>query len=248
MKAKIHKSWQRIRASVSDGLKNQSQKRRFRHNEPTAKEPKPFKRLHHRAKQKYQEKGAPFLLFAKEIFVNPRAIGAACPSSKYLGNAMAAQVQKHQSEGLVIELGGGTGTITRALLDQGIAPERLVTVEQSAALAAHLRHQFPHIRVIEGDACQLKQLLGRDAKKVQAVVSGLPLRSLPQPVVRAIMQQVHHLLPEGGIFVQFTYNLRSPSTNQAKYLSHIDTQMVWQNFPPARVDTFSRSATQSTLH
>lgn len=242
MKAKIHRSWQRIRASVSDTFKNkapQNQDQAFL-KKPSPKVSQHLHRLKHHATQQYQEKGAPFLLFAKEIFVNPRAIGAACPSSKYLGNAMAQQVQKHQSDGLVVELGAGTGTITRALLQQGIAPTRLIVVELSAALAAHLRQQFPHIRVIEGDASHLQQLLGEDANKVHAVVSGLPLRSLPQPVVNAIMAQVHQLLPSGGIFVQFTYNLRSPSTNQTN-LRHIDTQMVWQNFPPARVDTFSRS-------
>ena len=237
MKAKIHRSWQRIRATVSDTFKNKSVP--FSNSKPP-KVRRHLHRLKHRASQKYQEKGAPLLLFAKEMLVNPRAIGAACPSSKQLARTMAQQLQKHQKDGMVIELGGGTGTITRALLHQGITPERLITVEQSPALAAHLRHQFPHIRVIEGDACQLKQLLGHDAKKVRAIVSGLPLRSLPQPVVRSIMQQIHQILPTGGVFVQFTYNLRSPSSNQAKYLSHIDTQMVWHNFPPARVDTFNR--------
>ena len=54
---------------------------------------------------------------------------------------MAARVDTART-GLVVELGGGTGVITAALLARGVAPERLVVVEQSPALAAHLRQRF----------------------------------------------------------------------------------------------------------
>ena len=148
-------------------------------------------------------------------------------------------------DGLVLELGAGTGSITHALLQQGVAPERLVAVERSAALAAHLRKRFPAIRVIEGDATQLRNLLGEDADSVQAVVSGLPLRSLPSTVVQEISQQVRHLLPENGFFVQFTYDLRTPSVCAHEALRNERTRIIWNNLPPARVDTFVRQAETS---
>jgi len=245
MKTKLVKSWHKMRHSVVNVLKPNSVNAtetpdlitsniRRKHSAGRVQKLK-------RRAYRYRKKSAPLFLFAKEMLVNPRAVGAACPSSRHLATAMARQIAQHKKNGKVVELGGGTGTVTRALLQQGITADHLSSVELSPALAKHLRERFPHINVIEGDACKLKHLLGRDAKHVTAVISGLPLRSLPQSTVRAIMQQIQQILPKGGVFVQFTYDLRSPSTKHSKYLTHISTQMIWRNFPPARVDTFQRS-------
>src|SRR5918912_3490011 len=59
----------------------------------------------------------------------PHRIGAVAPSSRFLARAMAREVDVRGS-GLVVELGGGTGSITRALLDAGLAPDRLIVVER----------------------------------------------------------------------------------------------------------------------
>lgn len=186
-----------------------------------------------------------YVTFAREMLAGPRAIGAVCPSSPQLARAMAGELDTIH-DGLVLELGAGTGSITHALLQQGIAPGRLVAVERSAALVAHLRKRFPAIRVIEGDAAQLRKLLGDDADRVQAVVSGLPFRSLPRPVVQQISQQIRYLLPENGFFVQFTYDLRAPSVCcKDKALRNERTRIIWNNLPPARVDTFVRQASTS---
>ena len=185
-----------------------------------------------------------YVTFAREILAGPRAIGAVCPSSPHLARAMAGELG-NIDDGLVLELGAGTGSITHALLQQGIAPGRLVAVERSAALVAHLRKRFPAVRVIEGDATQLKTLLGDDATRVQAVVSGLPLRSLPRPVVQKISQQIRHLLPENGCFVQFTYDLRTSSVCEHEALKNARSRIIWNNLPPARVETFVRRADTS---
>ncbi len=194
-------------------------------------------------KVEYRQAGVTLLLFIKAALSDPRAIGAACPSSTNLADAMAAQIE--QCGGVVIELGGGTGVITRALLRQGILPEQLIIVESSPVLASHLAREFPNIRVIEGDASQLRQLLGNGTGKVQAVVSSLPMRSLPPSAVRAIMDQVRQLLHIDGTFVQFTYNLRTPSIGRDNLLTHKNSQIIWKNFPPARIDTFSHRPSPS---
>ncbi len=184
-------------------------------------------------------------LFAREIFTNPRAIGAACPSSSKLGHAMAQPLMGQDASGFVLELGAGTGSITEALLKQGIAPERLIVVERSKAMAEYLRQRFPQLRIIEGDAAQLKTLLGGQAKKISAVVSSLPLRSLPTPLVRTILRQVGEILGHSGLMVQFTYDLRGKACEyQDKFFIRTASTIVWQNFPPARVDIFRPRALQ----
>lgn len=82
---------------------------------------------------------------------SPRTIGACVPSSKMLSRMMAAEVPL-PVDGVVIELGGGTGRITSALLERGVPPEQLVVVEQNPSLADLLRKRFSKVQVIQGDA------------------------------------------------------------------------------------------------
>jgi phosphatidylethanolamine/phosphatidyl-N-methylethanolamine N-methyltransferase len=192
--------------------------------------------------QRLRQKHAPLALFAREILTNPRNMGAACPSSARLARVMAAQVPLHDS-GLVLELGAGTGVVTQALLQRGIAPERLVSIEISTSLAQHLHSRFPAIRVIHGDAGQLHKLIGEDYAHITTIVSSLPLRSLPLPVVEAISRQLQPLLQQGAALVQFTYDLRKrPLTylhlHAMPELRRTNSQIVWRNLPPARVDVF----------
>ena len=186
------------------------------------------------------------LLFLKETLLSPREMGAFCPSSTHLAQSMAQEVD-YKQEGMVVELGGGTGTITQALLQHGIHPSKLITVERSTVLANRLRQQFPGIRVIEGDASELEILLGEDIGKINAIVSGLPFRSLPQSCVDAVKQQICRLLDTESVFVQFSYNLLSSMTLPDPQFITKNTNIVWKNLPPARVDSFRRDNTVSSV-
>ena len=188
----------------------------------------------------FQRKIKPFFIFLKEVISNPREVGAGCPSSSYLAQAMAKEIGS-KNDGIILELGGGTGVITLALLQQGISSDRLIVIERSPTLVVLLRRQFPNIRVIEGDASQLDKLLGADSGKISAIVSSLPLRSLPKECVFKIKQQINKRLDKDGIFVQFTYDLRLPSSFQEQNFSCKNTQVVWKNLPPARVYTFTQA-------
>lgn len=179
----------------------------------------------------------PFFSFLKAAILNPREVGSGCPSSSHLANAMAKEIDLNR-EGIIVELGGGTGVITRALLKRGVTTDRLIVIECSPILVALLRKQFPDVRVIQGDASELDKLLGPNRQRVSAVVSSLPLRSLPKSCVTKIKQQINELLNNEGIFVQFTYDLRLPSPLKEERLSCDHTQLIWKNLPPARINTF----------
>lgn len=185
----------------------------------------------------YQYSIKPFFSFLKAAILNPREVGSGCPSSSYLANAMAKEISNH-SDGIIVELGGGTGAITRALLQQGVTPGRLIVIERSPALVTLLRKQFSTVRIIQGDASELDKLLGPDNGRVSAVVSSLPLKSLPKSCVLKINQQVNKLLDNKGVFVQFTYDLRLPPLSKGQDFSCEHTQVIWKNLPPARVNTF----------
>ena len=188
-----------------------------------------------------QNPGAASLaLFARELLANPRAMGAACPSMPALAGCMASRVPLNR-EGLVVELGGGTGAVTAALLRHGVPPWKLVVVERSPTLAHHLRQRFPHLRIVQGDAAHLAQLLELDrARGIGSIVSSLPLRSLQPAVTRAISQQFETLLEPGGLLVQFTYDLRGARSRLLPRFQRLSSKIVWSNLPPARVETFER--------
>jgi phospholipid N-methyltransferase len=54
-------------------------------------------------------------LFLKALWQQPRRMGAVVPSSPYLAAAMVKPIDVN-APGYVIEIGAGTGAITRALL------------------------------------------------------------------------------------------------------------------------------------
>lgn len=178
-------------------------------------------------------------LFVREAITNPRDVGAVVPSSPTLARRMARLVDPAQ-DGLVIELGAGTGVVTEALLKRGVPPHRLVAIERSTALAEHLRVRFPGLRVICGDAADLRQLLRRYGSKIAAgrnqIVSSLPLRSIPAPKVLEILGEIGALLRGGGHWVQYTYALSNRQAPEG--FVRRNSILVWKNVPPARVDVF----------
>ncbi|CAK0771922.1 phosphatidylethanolamine/phosphatidyl-N-methylethanolamine N-methyltransferase [Gammaproteobacteria bacterium] len=177
----------------------------------------------------------PVAIFLRELVANPREVGAVWPSSRQLAKRIAAAVPC-DGQGKVIELGGGTGAVTEALLTRGIPPERLVVIERAPTLAALLRVRFPGVQVVEGDAMHLTDLL-RDEKGISVIVSGLPLRSLPPRVVATIIREVSEVLEPGGLFVQFTYLMR-PQRSISQRFAAISSRLVLGNIPPARVWAF----------
>ena len=66
--------------------------------------------------------------FLRSWIERPLSTGALTPSSKILARTMARYVDPH-SDGPVVELGPGTGPVTEALVEAGVAPSRLVLVE-----------------------------------------------------------------------------------------------------------------------
>jgi phosphatidylethanolamine/phosphatidyl-N-methylethanolamine N-methyltransferase len=187
-------------------------------------------------------------LFLKRWLRRPFAVGAVVPSGRLLAEAMARTTfaEMKGREGHVIELGAGTGEVTKALLAAGIPADRLALVERDPELASFLRRHFAGPRIVEGDAARLPKILSEQGiGSVSAVVSSLPLLSLPADVVRGIVEGVFDALPRGGALVQFTYGPAQPvprSLSQALRLVGTRGPRIWRNMPPAVVWTFRRPA------
>lgn len=181
------------------------------------------------------------LLLFNELIRHPRSIGTVCPSSRYLAGRMAASINLNEP-GFIVELGGGTGKITASLLRCGVSPDKLIVIEKSLRMAQYLKLRFPRVRVLHGDAIAIPVFL-QHARSVSAVISGLPLRSLPRNTVTQIASGWARTLTINGRVVQFTYSpFRSSAWLQAG-LKRTSSETVWANFPPARVEIFNSIST-----
>ena len=181
--------------------------------------------------------------FFRRWLRDPYLIGAVAPSGRGLSTGMARPVDPG-APGAVIELGGGTGKMTRGLLDRGIPAGDLFPIEKDATLHGLLVERFPELCITHGDATDVAGIasdLGLD--RVKAVVSGLPLIGMPYPVRQAIVGGVFEVLAPGGIFVQFTYTPVSPVHRTIMAQAGItgrSVKLVWLNIPPARVWVYRR--------
>jgi phosphatidylethanolamine/phosphatidyl-N-methylethanolamine N-methyltransferase len=182
------------------------------------------------------------LLFLRSLINNPLKVGALAPSSPKLSRLMASRVDSATAP--VLEVGAGTGAITRALLKKGVSPQRLFVIEQDPSLAAFLQREFPEVCVRCGEALDAGCILAEEAiGRVKTVVSSLPLRNLPVEdqieTVRAMMSA----LAQGGQLIQFTYAAGCPIPSQKLGLKAERLGRVWMNFPPAAVWRFTRNLT-----
>lgn len=179
-------------------------------------------------------------LFLRRWLANPFKIGAIVPSAPALARRMARETQ-HKDGEVVVELGPGTGAVTRALLKAGVAEENLVLVERDEQMYDFLKTRFPRATLILGDARQLDQILPACwVGKVSTVISSLPLMGLPGNVRDDIVNAAFTVMSEGGHFVQYTYGLFSPIPRKQLGLTGKKVAFAGVNLPPASVWRYNR--------
>lgn len=185
-----------------------------------------------------------FALFLRRWLADPLRVGAIAPSAPALARAMAraAPFDNGNAE-LMVELGPGTGSVTRALLAAGVPEERLVLVERDPHLHAWLEGHFPRATVLHCDARRLDEILpDGQAGRVSTVVSSLPLNSLPRNERDEIVRAAFRVLVNGGCLVQYSYGVPSPLPCEALGLTGRRVAFAAANLPPATVWRFSRTA------
>jgi phosphatidylethanolamine/phosphatidyl-N-methylethanolamine N-methyltransferase len=179
--------------------------------------------------------------FIRSWIERPLSIGAVTPSGKMLARAMARYVDPH-SDGPVVELGPGTGPVTAALVEAGVAPSRLVLVEFNPAFCRILRARYPGATLVQGDAYSMRRLLETLLlQPAAAVVSGLPLVTKPMRQRLRLIRDAFDLMLPGAPFVQFTYSVASPLPRRLSGFTVEASERIWMNIPPARVWVYRKN-------
>lgn len=167
---------------------------------------------------------------------NPLRVAAIAPSSRSLANLITSEIS--HNTGPVIELGPGTGAFTRALIARGVRQEDLALIEFGSEFAAALHFHYPRARTLWMDAARLRAVDLFDGRAAGAVVSGLPLLSMPPRKVIAILTGAFRKMEPDGALYQFTYGPRCPVS--LRLLDHLGLKAeriggTLANLPPAAV-------------
>jgi len=179
--------------------------------------------------------------FIRSWMEKPLATGAVMPSGKPLARAMAKFVDP-DTAGPIIELGPGTGAVTAALVEHGIAPSRMVLVEFNPTFCRLLRARYPQATLVQGDAYSMRRLLETLLlQPAAAVVSGLPLVTKPMRQRLRLIRDAFDLMLPGAPFVQFTYSVASPLPRRLSGFSVEASERIWMNIPPARVWVYRKN-------
>jgi len=146
--------------------------------------------------------------FLRGLWDDPKAVSAPTPSGEPLAHAIAAEV-KPTTPGLVVELGAGTGTLTAALIERGIAEENLVLFESVPTFHALLSRRFPRATILCADAFRFDRYLPKHAK-VAAVVSGIPLLNHPVAERARLIERALDRQGTEASFIQLSYGWWPP--------------------------------------
>lgn len=180
---------------------------------------------------------------------SPATVGAVAPSSRYLAERMLDGIELQDGQN-VLELGPGTGPITRAIEQRLTRPEAYLGIEREGAFVRLLESRFPQLRFVEGSAEHSHRHL-REAglEDVRAIISGLPFASLPMRVQSRLIVTLDRLLLPGVEFRTFQYVHAWMLPAAVQFRRRMTRRFgppgvsrpVLRNLPPAVVLTWKRS-------
>jgi phospholipid N-methyltransferase len=174
-------------------------------------------------------------VFLKSFLKNPLRTGSVIQSSPILAEKMLEKIDFANAK-CIVEFGAGSGIITKKILKKMRSDCDLLCFEIEPALAKKLKTIADSRLVIINDSAENIEVYLKyyGFPKVDCIVSGLPLASLPPQTSRNILKNIYAYLPSGGQYIQFQYSL--VSLRQIKYLfSSVAIYFVLLNFPPAFV-------------
>ena len=187
--------------------------------------------------------------FAGQAWANFQKTASVVPSSRFLAEAMVEPLPLHAAK-VVVELGPGTGVMTRELLQ--LVPDgcQVLAFEINPQFIEYLRNEVQRPAPRGGrKRCRER---GRGAAASGATpawtpfLSSLGFGTMPEAFSHQVIRGLRPFLDGGSGFTQFQYvqgirwydggveffDLR---TVLGQYFSHVRRRKVWRNLPPANV-------------
>lgn len=182
-------------------------------------------------------------LFFRSLIADFRHTGAISPSSHRLSR-LIAELAKEVCVSHILEVGAGTGAITKHLFDTsraGDTPE-VIVVERSMRFFDHLKERYPeHLHsILNADVCDLDPT--SLPWRPRLIVSSVPLFSLDRSKRNAVVAKYSQLLAPESYWIQYTYSPHLAYFRQFREFTLIRSRFVLANFPPANVILLRRTS------
>lgn len=166
-----------------------------------------------------------------------RTVGAIIPSSDQLGRTLASMADRDRIVHAV-ELGPGTGALTKPLLARLRPDARLLAIELYTPFADHLRTEVrdPRLEVVNEDARRLPELLAeRGWPAPDLILSSIPMTPIPPKIRAEIADAMVKALRPGGQLLMWQYTPFIMEGLMRERFRVTDRRVVFRNMPPAVV-------------
>ena len=185
--------------------------------------------------------------FLQAFLKNPGTVGSIAPSSPELGRRMVAGIRPDENN-IVLELGVGTGAITKFLQERVPDEDSYLGIELDRDLVRSLNRNYPDMRIIRGNALQAADIHERSGLgKVSSIICCLPFVSIPNEVGEKILLEIDKFMQHGCIFrtFQYAHGYYFPSAVKLRefmrdrYGKWKRSPLIVKNVPPAYTLTWS---------
>ena len=174
-------------------------------------------------------------------------MGAIAPSSPELAAEMLQGISPDE-DNIVLELGVGTGAITKFLQDIIPNKDAYLGIELDRDLVDNLHSNFNDMNIICGNAAEAYSIHQNSGLgKVRYVICCLPFVSLPKEISESVLLEIEKFMDEGcelrifqyahGYFLPPAIKLREFLKN--RYGKSKRSPLVLKNVPPAFTLTWS---------
>ncbi len=186
---------------------------------------------------------SPTLRFMAGVIRKPFSTGAIAPTSHRAARRIIAMAGVDKARN-IIELGAGTGVLTREILARKTSDARVMTVERSTEFAEMLTDLDPGLFVVNDCATRLREhARSRGIERADCIVSALPWSLIPPADQESILREAAHMLEEGGTFITLMYygphwfpgGRRFRRLLESVFPSVRSNPLMLRNIPPAFV-------------
>ncbi|HEV8072319.1 MAG TPA: methyltransferase domain-containing protein [Planctomycetaceae bacterium] len=204
--------------------------------------------------------------FFRQFRTQFQTTGAIAPSSRRLARAMTRYVAADRGPARILEVGPGTGAVTRRIVALLKADDRLDMVELNEAFAGRLEQRFQSEAAFKQAADRARiHVCGIEAfqseRPYDFIVSGLPFNNFSPAFVGRVMDVFFDFLAPGGVLSFFEYMYvrpvrglvaRGPERTRIKDIDRVlngrleehgfRRDWVFLNLPPAWVQHLRKDA------
>ena len=185
--------------------------------------------------------------FLQAFLKNPGTVGSIAPSSPELARRMVAGIRPADNN-VVLELGVGTGAITKFLQESVPNEDSYLGIELDRDLVRILRRNYPDMKIVRGNALNASTIHERSGLgKVGTIICCLPFVSMPNEVGEKILLEIDKFMQLGCTFrtFQYAHGYYFPSAIKLRefmrdrYGKSKRSPLIVKNVPPAYTLTWS---------